>query len=117
MFGSIEHRFGNSQDNFKRLVYKAKQEKYKIALSEIPEEDTQLMIPIVQQNEVHKEIWELYDFESKDIFNKHNPNKMCNTEYNIDKVDSEKELKKLKSAMAFLDITKKSVKNKYEKKN
>jgi len=115
MFSTIEHRFGNSQDNFRRLVYKAKQQKYRISLNEIPEEDTQPTDHVVE--EVHKEIWELYDFESKDNFDKHNPNKLCNTEYNIDKVDSEKELKTIKTVKNFLDITKKPVlKNKYEKK-
>jgi len=108
MFTTINHRFGNSQENFKRLVYKAKQQKYKIILDNHEE----CIEPEIE--EVHKEIWELYD--NNEEFDKHNPNIMCCTEYNIDKVNTEKELKTIKKAINFLDITKKSVKNKYEKK-
>lgn len=106
MFSTIDHRFGNSQENFKRMVYKAKQQKYKILLEE------EYIQPQIE--EVHKEIWELYD--NDDVFNKHNPNTLCSTEYNIDKVNTEKEIKTIKTAINFLDITKKAVKNKYEKK-
>ena len=112
MFGSIEHRFGNSQDNFKKLVYRAKQQKYRIAL-ENQDEQQYIQRPV---EEVHKEIWELYDFDNDNKFDKHNPNKLCNTEYNIDQINTDKEMKKMKATINFLDITKKAVKNKYEKK-
>lgn len=109
MFATIEHRFGNSQDNFRKLVYKAKQQKYKIALGNIEE-----CIEPELVEETHKEIWELYD--NDDTFDKHNPTMLTSTECNIDKTDTEKEIKHIETVRQFIDITKKSIKNKYERK-